>query len=99
MFAIHLIKNFEHLHALGLARSQRHYARVWLGRGPHYLRDVANRDRGWHRSSTPTVARLRARLLAVAAKVPGGVAAEIRAVIAELDRDTCVAITMISWGR
>lgn len=97
MFGSHLEKHYENLRALGLVRSSRHFSRTWLGRSPHYLRNIGPRDRGWRPLSSATTARLRERLEAVAAQVPVGVAAEIKAVIDELDHDTHIAATMTGW--
>lgn len=99
MFGAHLKKHYQSLRALGLVRSQRDFSRTWLGRGVHYLRNIEPRDRGWRRLAPATTARLREHLVAVAARVPVGVAAEIRAVIEELDRDAVVANMMSGWGR
>lgn len=99
MFGLNLKKHCRRLQLLGLVRSQRDFSRVWLGRGPHYLRNIEPRDRDWRRLTPATTARLRAHLVAVAAHMPVGVAAEIRTVIDELDRDTCIADTMTEWRR
>ena len=99
MFAFHLIRNFDELRKLGLVRSQREYARVWLGRGQHYLRDVESRGHGWQKPSPRTTAQLRANLQAVAARVPVGVGYEIMTVLSAMDRDSTVADTIRGWGR
>lgn len=99
MFALHLLRNFEELRTLGLVWSRREYARVWLGRGQHYLRDVESRGCGWQKLSPRTTAQLRANLQAVAARVPVGVGYEIRTVLQAMDRDSTVADTIKGWGR
>ena len=95
MFATHLLKNFEQLRALGLARSKRDYARRWLGRGPTYIRDYENRTRGWNLVAPATSTRLREHLVAVATRVPVGIAAEINEVVADLDRSADIAQMLV----
>lgn len=99
MFVDNLLKNYERLRAMGLARSKRDYARRWLGRGPTYIRDFENRGREGGLVNLVTADRLRARLVAVAAKSPTGVAEDIMLLVAEVDRDTHIACTMAGWRR
>lgn len=97
MFVAQLLKNYEHLRALGLTRSKRDYARRWLGRGPTYIRDFESRGREGNLVASITADRLRAHLVEVAARSPRGIAGEIMLLVAEVDRDTYIARTMARW--
>lgn len=99
MLAINLINYVDRLTRFGLVRSKRDFARRWLQRGPTFIRDYEFRSRGWNRLKPATVSQLRANLSAVAAYLPDGLAAEVAAVIEEIDRDERIASVMDEWRR
>ena len=72
-------------------KSQRDYSRRFLSRGPDYLTEYQREDRVMMKVSSVTVRTLRFRLCAIAARVPAGLAAEIRTVVANLDQACRVA--------
>lgn len=95
MLGSSLMKTYKAMVDLGLVRSKRDFGRRWCGRGRTYLRDFeqrAGRDRT--RVSSVTVATLRGRLCAVAARVPNTVAADVLRIVEMIDRDTAVADLM-----
>lgn len=73
---------------LGLSRSQRDFCRSLLGRGPHYLRLVAQR-RSF--ASERTAATLRHRLTQIAERSPECVAIDIERLIERVDHATAMA--------
>lgn len=98
MLGISLNTTYTLLRGLGAVRSKRDFARRWLGCGKTYLKDFEKDGREVARVSGVAVASLRFRLGAVAERVPATVAAEIKAVLDELDR-ACEIADLISRGR
>jgi hypothetical protein len=98
MMPISLKTAYESLRDLGLVRNKPDYCRRFLGRGPTYLKDYSRDGREMARVSPKTVTILRARLCAIAARVPSGIAAEIMSVVQDIDR-ACHVADLISRGR
>ena len=78
---------FDECKRLGLCRSQRDFSRRLLGRGPHYLRLVSNRQ-GF--TSAQTNRRLRSRLVAAIANGHPERAA-IASIITQIDKAEATA--------
>jgi hypothetical protein len=87
-----LLKTYLKLREIGITRSKRDFSTRWLGHGKTYLRDFEFRD-GREGVLVPsnTVARLQARLRALADRMPAALSADIEAVISGIDR--AVAVT------
>lgn len=98
MMPISLKTAYDALRDLGLVRNKRDYCRQFLGRGPTYLKDYARDGRDVARVPSKTVTTLRARLCAIAGRVPPGIAAEIMSVVQDIDR-ACHVADLISRGR
>jgi hypothetical protein len=95
MIALRLLATYERLRQIGLVRSKRDFAQRWLGRGKTYLRDYEYKiGRDAVRVSARTVEKLHARIAAVAARVPAGVASDLHEVMCEIERDARVADTV-----
>src|SRR4051794_12762558 len=92
MIGQNLISMYHQLRELGLVGSKRSFSRDWLGRGKTYLRDYECRgDRITARVPQKTVSLLRARLCAVAERVPAGIAEELGYLVLSLDQSVDVA--------
>lgn len=95
----HQIETYYHrLREIGLVRSRRDYSRRWLRRAETYLHDLVGKRRGGCLVGPDALRHLRERLGAVADLSPPGPAAEVRAVLAEIDRDLMVT-TLLRAGR
>jgi hypothetical protein len=57
MFWVAALKVYEQSRRIGLCRSQRDFSRRLLGRGPHYLRLVSNRQAFVSEKTTRTLRR------------------------------------------
>lgn len=98
MLGVSLLNSYSALRDLGLVRSKRDYCRRLLGRGPSYLTDYARDGRDMARVSPKTVAVLRARLCAIAGRLPTVIAAEVMEVVQGIDR-ACQVADLIRRGR
>src|SRR4051812_20785846 len=90
MLGISLENTYRALRDIGLVKSQRDYCRRFLSRGPGYLKEFRREGRDMVKVSAVTVATLRSRLCAIAARVPAGVAAEVMAVVESIDHATMI---------
>ncbi|UYW29505.1 hypothetical protein OKC48_13675 [Methylorubrum extorquens] len=86
------------LREMGLVRSRRDYGRRWLRRASTYMHDLRGKKREWALVRPDTTAHLRERLTAVADLLPPGLAAEVRAVVSDIDRDVTV-VGLLRSGR
>lgn len=86
------------LRRMGLVRSRRDFARRWLQRASTYMHDLRGKDREWALVSPSTMAHLYERLTAIADLLPPGIAAEVRAVVTDIDRDAAV-VGLLRSGR
>ncbi len=98
MLGYSLLKTYSRLRQMGLCKSQRDFARRFLGRGKTYTKDYGREGRDMARVPDRTIKNLRSQLCAVAERVPDGIAAEIVSVVEEIDRD-CLIADMIRRGR
>lgn len=80
------------MHAACLVRSKRDFSRRWLGRGKTFLKDFEQRpERHFRRVSPRSIARLRARLLRIAAISPRSLRPDIEKIIREIDSSCAFA--------
>lgn len=86
------------LREMGLVRSRRDYGRRWLRRASTYMHDLRGKKREWALVRPDTMAHLRERLAAVADLLPSRLAAEVRAVVSDIDRDATV-VGLLRVGR
>ncbi len=98
MLGFSLLKTYSRLRQMGLCKSQRDFARRFLGRGKTYAKDYGREGRDMARVPDATIRILRSQLCAVAERVPAGIAAEIASVVEEIDRD-CLVADVIRHGR
>lgn len=92
MTGYRLSKIYEILREIGLVRSKRDFARRWLGHGKTYLRDYEFKlGRNVLCVPVGTVEKLRARIVALAARVPARIAHDLNEIIRDIDRDSRVA--------
>lgn len=93
MFAYNITTVYADLLEIGLVRNKRQFSTDILRRGRTYLRDLerADRDRSAVRIPSKTVMALRVRLRTIERFASPGVQAEIRRVLADIDRDVRVA--------
>ena len=92
MFWVAARKVYEQCRRLGLCRSQRDFSRRFLGRGPHYLRLVSNRQAFVSEKTNRT---LRRRIAEARSSIAPQVVREIDLILAEIDR----AEEMARWLR
>ena len=86
MFWIAARQIYEECRRLGLCRSQRDFSRRLLGRGPHYMRLVSNRQ-GFVSEKTTDI--LRKRLAASAAST--STACEVTTILDAIDHSEVMA--------
>ena len=98
MLGFSFLKTYSRLRQMGLVRSQRDFARSFLGRGKTYAKDYGREGRDMARVPDKTIRALRTRLCAVAERVPTGIAAEIASVVEEIDQ-ACLIAEVIRRGR
>lgn len=92
MFWVAALKVYEDCHRLGLCRSHRDFSRRLLGRGPHYLRLVSNRQ-GF--VSEKTTRMLRRRIAEARTSLAPELLGEIDQLLDRIDR----AEEMARWLR
>jgi hypothetical protein len=97
MLGISLENTYRSLREMGLLKSQRDFCR-FLSRGPGYLKEFRREGRDMVKVSPVTVATLRSRLCAIAARVPTPIAVQINGVIEDIDR-ACQIADLIRRGR
>ncbi len=98
MLGFSLLRIYQRLREIGLVRSQRDFARRFLGRGKTYAKDYGRGGRDMARVPDKTIRTLRSQLCAVAERVPAGIAAEIADVLWEIDQ-ACSVADVIRRGR
>jgi hypothetical protein len=90
MLGFHLTELFDTLRRSGIVRSKRHFSTFYLGRGPHYLRDVQQRERGNFRVPSKTVEHLCGRLSVLIPFLSPAAAAEIEDIVKLIEQHTNV---------
>ena len=85
-----LLRIFERLYGLGLTDSQSSFSTRWCGMGRDLLRDYERRDGATARVSARTVNHLRERLAQAAGLLPANLAAQVREIDREIERDVRV---------
>ena len=85
-----LLRIFERLYVIGLTDSQSSFSTRWCGMGRDLLRDYERRDGATARVSARTVNHLRERLAQAAELLPANLAAQVREIDREIERDVRV---------